>query len=352
MLLATLSLAAVAPSTAFADQKLSVSPTKQTVTIDAGESRTVDITIGAPEDAITASFFHQDFGFGENYEPVLIPDDAEETTGFSTRGWFSTPQPRYRVAAGGSVTVPVKITVPENIPAGTYIGTATFAVEPEGEPDGGQVQTRTGIAAVIFVGVNGGAPPKPRVQRFDVARMTSGGRLEPQIVVENGGSLPFTVAGTVRVDGREPDADSTIPTQYVVPDRPRKLHTGSDNSGRVRIDTKGLGIGRHEVVARLRIDPTNDTLVVRRTFWLVPIWLRVLVGVAALTLVLLASWLVIRVRRWRASRGGDTFVEDADDGSHGGDAFVEHVDDDVSHDDYVDDSSDVDEWSTEDPPAY
>lgn len=354
-----MSLAVVAPSPAAAEQKLSVSPLSQTVNIDAGESRTVNITVGAPEDAITVVFFHQDFGFGKDYDPILIPDDAEETTAFSTRRWFSVPNPTFRVPAGQSRTVPVKVTVPDNTPAGTYIGTATFAVDPGGAPEGGQVQTRTGIASVIFVGVNGGAPPKPHVRRFDVARMSSGGRLEPQLVLENRGSLPFSVSGTVRVDGKDATDAGTLPNQYVIPGRARTLHTGADNSQGIRIDTDGLGIGRHEVEARLRIDPLNDTIVVRRTFWLIPIWLRVLAGIAVLGTILLVSWIVIRLRRrghsTTTSRPGvddEDLVEDVEIIDED-DIDEDDIDDDDIDDDEVSSSEefdDEDSWSEELPP--
>lgn len=386
---------AAAAEAAAPQQKLSVSPTSQDLVVSAGDTTTVQLTVTAPGTAIRVGYEHADYGLDEDYAPVLIPDTAEKTTSFSTRGWFSTKQPTAKIAAGKSAKLTFTIDIPENTPGGTYIGAILLSITPDEADEDAQIQARAGVASVVFLNVDGGDPPKPHVQRFDVPRLVGGDSFTPKLEMTNKGSMTFEVDGVIELDGKEITENGRIAPQHVLPDMPRDIRPQSNGKDRLKIDTSKLSMGRHTVTARLRIDPTNDTLVVERTFWVIPVWVRVLAGLGVLVVLLLLSWLAMRLWAWRsarAARGDDAPVSDtsatpavtaaatpvtaapvvdaepdtSDDEVSAGDEdaseeFVDWADDDVAHEvesfdvedededeDDLDDESDFDDASYED----
>lgn len=305
-LLAALVVACAAlPASASAGAELTVSPLIIEVDAAAGDVRTETITATASGDEpITVELVHADFGFGPDYSPVLISDEAEETTAFSTRGWFSLPRPRYRIPAGESRELPLRIAVPRNVPGGTYLGAALLRVLPPDAPtNGSQVQAVAQSGPLVFIAVEGGEPPKPRIRTFQVPRLQARGPIRPRVVVDNRGDEFFTLQGTIRLEGPGDDDVVDIRRQYVVPGEPRRLQAsdGNEDAGAPSLGTRELELGRYEVTTRLRIEPTGTTLVSRRTVWIIPTWLRV--AAALLALVVLAC--VALVARWFLRRHGD-----------------------------------------------
>ncbi|MCW2956476.1 MAG: hypothetical protein JWO69_1345 [Thermoleophilia bacterium] len=304
-------LVLVLPSTAMAASTLGFSPTRLDVRAEAGETLTRDVFVTAQGDEpLTVDFSHADFGFtNEAYGLTLIEDDAPETTAFSTRGWFSVPKERYRVPAGETLTVPVTIEVPDNTPGGTYLGAAFFATAVES----GQLRQSARTGALVFISVAGGEPPKPKVESFDTPRLVTGGPIKPDIVIGNDGDEWFAYEGTIQLDGDDEGAVK-VARQVVVPGQPRKVRIDPNvpgAKGAPSVGGRDLSFGRHELVSRLRIEPTGDTLVTRRTVWVVPVWARIVGAVLWLAAIagigLLTRWLL---RRRRATPAVEEVVVD------------------------------------------
>jgi hypothetical protein len=285
------------PGTAAAEQQLQVSPTKTMLQAEAGATVTANITITAPKSGIDVSYQHADFGFNDKYEVVLIPDIAEETTSFSTRRWFTAKPSSFALKGSSTRTIPVRIKVPKNTPSGTYMGAAIFMISPSDKAAGGQIQANVSVASLIFVSVAGGDPPKAKIRRFDVPRLVTRGTFTPDLILDNVGTLGFTADGSLHVDKLEPTARQTYAPQYVQPHKPRTLHVQGSKKRIAQVDTRKLGIGKHTVTLRLRIDPTNATLVVHKTFWVIPMWIRIVAGLLLLTLILGGSWLGVHLRQ-------------------------------------------------------
>jgi hypothetical protein len=349
---AAAALLCAASPTAFAAAELTVSPLLIDVEAAAGDTVIETITAAATGDQpITVELVHADFGFDDQYQVQLIRDDAPETTAFSTRGWFSLPKERYRIAAGSSVDLPLRIDVPDNTPAGTYLGAALLRVVPPDVSGGGsQVQAVPETGPLVFIAVEGGEPPEAAMKTFDVPKLVSSGPLRPELVIENLGDEFFTFEGTVTLRGPGKDDTVEVSRQYVVPGEPRDIRTSADEKGRTgvpELGTKELGFGRYRVTARLRIEPVGTTLVATRTVWVVPTWARVVAAVALLAFLVcvwfLARWVSQR-REFRrlyreelaaeeaaASRAGDA-DEDLDDDSYEDDLEDELSDDEASED--------------------
>jgi hypothetical protein len=289
------------PSAAYADASLTASPAVLEVSGDAGEVITQNVTLSAgPDQAQLVGLVHADFGFrSENYELVLIRDEAKETTAFSTRDWFSMPTKVVRIPKGKSVTIPLKISIPDNTPGGTYLGAALFRDVTPSKADGAQVRTVPETGPLVFITVSGGKPPKPQL-KIKVPRLQTSGPLSPKLVMTNQGDAWFSFSGTLELDDTKGKESSTeINRQYVVPGEPRVVRTASQSKAALKLGTSELGIGRHEVTAKLRIEPTGKTLTTTRTVWIIPVWLWI---AGALALILAAVGGAYAFRRWQDHR--------------------------------------------------
>lgn len=290
---------------------------------------------------------------------MLIRDDAPETTAFSTRGWFSLPKARYRIPAGTSVDLPLRIRVPGNTPAGTYLGAALLRVIPPASTGGGsQVQAVPETGPLLFIAVEGGDPPEAAMKRFDVPGFVKRGPLRPDLVIENLGDEFFTFEGTIKLSGPGTDRTVEIDRQYVVPGEPRSIQTSASDKGEAGapvLGSKDLEIGRYTVTTRLRIEPVGTTLVASRTVWVIPTWARIL-AVSLVLVFLVCVWFLVR---WLSHRRElNRYVREefaADEPRSPASATVANPDDDVDvgdgeiePDEDADESWDEDEASNED----
>jgi hypothetical protein len=302
----------LAPATAHADQQLTVSPLLMNLAGAAGDELIESIAVTASgSDPITVELVHADFGFDDDYQVVLINDSAKETTAFSTRDWFSLPKPRYRIPAGQSRDLPLRISVPPNTPGGTYLGAALLRVVPPDDAAGGsQVQAVAQTGSLVFIAVEGGDPPRPKIDAFSVSSLTTRGPITPKLVVRNDGDEYFTLEGNVKLTGPGTDETVDVRRQYVVPDEPREVRAGakdaSKDAGPIMLGSKQLGFGRYTVSTRLRVEPTGTTLLAERTIWVIPVWARLL-GLGLL--IVLIALIVLLARRF----GGRSAAPELDD---------------------------------------
>lgn len=289
-----------APSTWAAT--IGISPVTMEREVDAGDTFTEQLTVTAPDKALEVQVLHQDFGFEDStYQVQLIPPD-EETTAFSTRGWFELPERTFTIPRGESRDITVEVTVPENTPGGTYLGTLLVSEVPDDrDAEGTQVRTIAQVGSLLFYSVNGGAPPKAELPRFDVPRFLTKGPVRPRITIENVGDEFFAFEGSLTLKGRGKDDRIKLPRKFVVPGEPRVVQAFNEEGTKGNapvLGSKRLGIGRYVVEARLRIEPTGSTLVDRRTVWIVPVWAWIVVALLSLVLAACVALLV----RWALER--------------------------------------------------
>jgi hypothetical protein len=325
--------AAMGVPTASAQARLTVSPLIIELEAAAGDVLTEHVTVTASGDEpITVELVHADFGFGDDYQVVLIDDSAPETTAFSTRDWFSMPQQRYRIPAGQTRRLPLRIEVPANTPGGTYLGAALMRlVPPDTELDGSQVRAVAQSGPLVFIAVEGGDPPRPVVNRFDVPRLQRSGPIRPRLEIGNRGDEFFSLEGTVTLRGGGREDEVTVRRQYVVPGEPREIRAaaadGASDEGELRLGSSNLRLGRYVITSRLRMEPTGTTLVSTRTVWIVPTWVWLLGG---LLLAVLVTLLVVLVQRIQSRRDDESAELDAADDDL--ESVDEHQDLDVLED--------------------
>lgn len=284
------------PAHAYADERLSVSPAILERTVRPGEQITEQLTVRSDgSDPIQVEFQHADVGFNEAYEPQFLEDDVAQTVPFSTRGWFSVPQRRFTIGSRSSITVPLRITVPENATPGTHLGAAFFRTIPaEGTADKTGVMASARTGPIVILALAGGADPKPVLRRFGPSGLQTDGRLRPLIEVGNHGEQHFSVEGTVTLRGRGKRWREPTPRRLVLPNRPRAVR---DEQGEpILLGSRNAPMGRYTLEVELLTDPGSVRLRQRRVIWVVPVWARLGGAVVALSLVVGAMFVIRRFR--------------------------------------------------------
>lgn len=299
-----------------AGAQLTISPTLIELRMRPGESARRELTVSASgSQGIQLTYEHADFGFDrETYAPTFIEDEAEQTTSFSTRGWFEVSHTRLALRAGASRKVTLTVNVPENATPGTHLGAAFFqTVAPKARPGATQVRTSIRTGPLVLIAVEGGTRPRPKLRRFDAPRLRPRGPVRPvRVTVDNEGTSYFRAQTTLTLDGPlldEPVRSRSKPL-VVIPDQPRDL-VGGDASKAALGSRTSLPPGRYTLELRVRVEPGSTVLVKRRSIWIIPPWLW---GLAAFGLAMLGAGAFLGFRhlrhRW-AARHDALPVEDA-----------------------------------------
>lgn len=321
----------VMPATASARQELRISPLILSVSGSPGDSLTENVTVTASGDeGIVVGFQHADFGFdNSSYAVQIIEDSADDTTRFSTRGWFSVGKDRYSLKAGESITVPLRISIPKNATSGTHLGAAFFRtiVQPDARRSS-SVTTSARSGPLVFIDVSGGTDPRPHLDSFTTQRLTTGGPVSAHVHISNRGDRYFTYTGTLRLTGRGLDTKLEIPEKYVIPGQPRKVLAADDAPLKFR-KSSSLALGRYTIHLKLKIQPTETTVEDTQTIWVIPRWAWIVLGIwlAAMTIAIAFTIRYISHRRLLRSVKKDQI--EADDEA----ANENDIDDDGSSDD-------------------
>jgi hypothetical protein len=278
---------------------LTVSPTLIDVKLAPGASEKFDVTLTAGDSSVRVEFEHVDLGYTEDtYEQQFIPDSAEQTTSFTTRGWLRPAESSFTLRAGQTRVVPLTIRVPENATPGTHLGVALFrTVPPSNESDGPRVAAAVRTGPIVTVAVIGGSKPKPKIHRFEVDSLVSSAPVPVELSMTNKGETHFFAEGTLTIEGRGRSATVGLPRRLIVPDIPRDMLP--QDASRIRAG-EDLPPGRYTVTVKMTSDPAALTVTQSETVWIVPMWLRVLLVIALLAAAGAAALAFRRYqeRRW------------------------------------------------------
>jgi hypothetical protein len=283
---------------------LTISPVILPLKAKAGQTIVQPVTVTARGGPLVVEFQHADFGFTrDSYAVRIIEDAAKRTTPFSTRGWFSAPPGPYRLKAGQSRDIPVRIKVPKGTPAGEYLGVAFFRTVPKDEGGGTRILTSARSGPLVFLTVGGKTKPGAELGSIDAPRVQRHGPVAATVTVHNEGHSHVTFTGTISMRGRGHHWSRTIPERYSVPGIDRRL--------RARLGSKHMAPGRYVTEVKLRVSPGGRTLRTSTTTWIVPLWLWVTLGALAAIFAALVA-LGIRWLRERMLLAGID-LDDEDD---------------------------------------
>ncbi|MGV9001403.1 MAG: hypothetical protein ACOH18_00380 [Candidatus Saccharimonadaceae bacterium] len=287
---------------------LKVSPVRTDVSIKAGETGIVPVTItNLTGNDILVAPIENDFVQGdENGTPSIILDADKYAPTHSLKR-FMTPLGNVTVPANGSAVVNVKITVPANAQSGGYFGALRFA--PTTPDSGGQVNLSASVASLILLTVPGPVTEQLNLSEFSVQQGTSKGTdfrssndLKVVFRFENKGNIQEGPFGKISVTQGSKviydyDFNQDTPREVVLPDGARKWEVPLKNIG---------DFGHYTVHATFTYGVKNESIDVTSSFWVIPMAYIIGAIIAVVLLIALIVWLIffLKGRKRRAARRG------------------------------------------------
>lgn len=266
---------------------LKVSPVRSDISIAPGASQTVQTTItNLTGGTITVRPLENDFIAGdERGTPALILD-AEKYAPTHSLKRFMKPLADVTIPAKQAKTIDVVITVPKDALPGGYFGAVRFA--PANPDDSGQVNLSASAASLILLTVPGNAVEKLDLTDFNVQQGGVTGTffqnpndLQLAIRFQNKGSVQEGPFGQIAVkQGKKivytADFNTKDQRDMVLPDSARRWD----------VPLKKIGsFGKYDVIATFTYGKKNETIEVKKSFWVVP--LSVIIGSVVGLLVLI-----------------------------------------------------------------
>lgn len=280
---------------------LKVSPVRSDVTINAGSSDVVPVTItNLTDSAVTVRLVENDFIAGdERGTPALILDADKYAPTHSLKR-FMEPMGNIVVPAKQATTVNVKITVPKDAQSGGYFGAVRFA--PSNPEGGAQVNLSTSVASLILLTVPGPVTEKLNLTDFEIQQGTKAGslfqtpdNLQVSFRFENKGNIQLAPFGQIAVQkgGKvvyTKNFNDQAPKEVVLPDSARRWDVPLD-----RIDS----FGHYKVTATFTYGNKNQTIQVERTFWVIPIAYMIGGAIGLVVLIALIIVIVLALRNYK-----------------------------------------------------
>lgn len=277
---------------------ISITPTRFEFVIERGKAELASIQIkNVTTEPILAKAFVNDFeADGNTGNPKLILDENQEQSSGSIKD-FVIGLEDVVVPGGETKVVDLPIQIPENAAPGAYYGAIRFqSAKPEavGE-EAPQVALNASVAALVLIEVPGDITEKIEISSIGAYLNDKRGSLftkkptKSGIEVNNlgnGFSKPF---GKVSIKGpwgkgevQSYELNDTDPRGNVLP-----------NSKRVFFDDlTGISVpGRYTIEANISHGRGGQILTVSTSFWFIPAWLIIVLGVVLVGLVIAAVFL-------------------------------------------------------------
>ncbi len=294
---------------ALADEKtnaantLKISPVRSDVEVKAGETATIPVIITNVSNAtVKVSPVTNDFISGdERGTPALILD-ADEFAPTHSLKRFMQPLKDVIIEPGKGVKVDVVIKVPKEAQAGGYFGAIRFA--PSNPADGGQVNLSASVASLILMTVPGPTTEKLDLTDFQIQQKGANGTVfrtpdNLQLTFRFSSSSNVQVApfGKISVKKGEKvvyqtDFNDKTPRDMILPDSARRWDMPLKN-------VEGF-FGKYTVHATLTYGKSNQTVEVKKDFWIISWAAIAIAGGALLFLIILVVVIIFLIRRRKA----------------------------------------------------
>ncbi len=271
---------------------LKVSPVTSNITVNPGETQTVQISVqnvtGAPVElqAIVNDFTATT---NENGIPALLLNPNQYAPTHSLKRYVA-PIGNITLAAGAQKTVTVSITIPKAAPGGGYYGAVRFA--PAASSSNSSVTLSASVGSLILVRVPGNVKEQLRLDSFDVRAsenddprviFTTGKGLVVAARFENLGDVQEQPFGKILL--KQGDAqlasyelNDTTPRGNVLPDSTRKFTVTLDKVGT---------FGVYTVEGNFGYGANGQLLSAKTTFYVIPLGI-IITALVAVALILFA----------------------------------------------------------------
>jgi hypothetical protein len=286
---------------------LQVSPTRSEVTIKPGGSDSISITIKNITDvAIVAKAEVDDFQPDNDTGTPQLLTNLTEPTATSIKPFLSAIAD-IRLAKGETRKISIPIRVPRDQSAGGYFGVVrfkAFPVNPNQNNSGKQVSLTASVGHILLVQV-----PGKLTTKLEAVNLSAEYHRNPsnffvhkpdsmRLEVKNVGNSFIQPFGNVVVKNSKGqqvysyEVNATTPRGNVLPKSTRVFHDALKNIS---------SFGHYTAIASIAYGNGGDVLTLKTSFWVLPLWLLILVGLVVLLLAVVILLLFRRLRH--GSRG-------------------------------------------------
>lgn len=290
---------------------LRISPTRSELSLVPGDSNTIVQTVkNVTQNSVTVQPVLNDFeSDGITGEPKLI-GDTTKVSAYSLRQFITLPQD-FDLAPDEEKEVSVSINVPESSSPGAYFGSVLYRASPQGSSGNGQVALIASVGSLILLEVPGDITEKIQINDISGYLNKSSGSLftkkPDQIGVEienlgNSFSQPFGKVSVKDWRGKEVflyEINDTEPRGNILPSSTRlflndlfNVEVKTVNGKEETTQTSPIEWpGKYTISGNISHGTTGEIYNVNNSFWYIPIWLIITLGVLLVGLVGLSVFL-------------------------------------------------------------
>lgn len=292
-LLLALPLEAFAQSSKDTGSGLSVSPTRSELRIEKGKSDEISLNLkNVTRGEIVARPVISDFeSDNDTGEPKLLVDQDNRNSASIYK--FVKGLEDVNLKPGESKNVKYTIAIPSDSPAGAYYGAITFRAVPanlaENNKTSNEVALTANVASLVLVEVPGEITEQ--IQISSIKALDKNGAsgsfftnapTTSSISIKNLGNSfakPFGNITITNMSGKQVhsyEINNSVPRSNILPKTSRTF----------KDDLKGVSKpGRYTITANVSFGSGGEVISQKYTFWYVPVWLMVVLGVLVVGIV-------------------------------------------------------------------
>jgi hypothetical protein len=288
------------------DNGFTVSPVRNIISVDKGQTTIVPITVENPSDApVTAEAIINDFlpSNGETGVPRIITNNNATVLPLDNFISLIKPIPNFYLGPDQQKIVNVTVDVPSSAISGDYYGAIRFAPTSSGT---GVVALNATVATIFLLTVPGNLYQKLALVQFSAADVNgntssffSNGQLSMVTRLTNNGTTHSEPFGNIIVKnmfGKIVDNvqfNNSTPRASILTQSTRKFTTSLKKQKWLGYYTATISIGYGTTISSL--------ITAKTSFWYIPLWLEILILVVIVLIVVAIVWFV---RRRKASKFG------------------------------------------------
>lgn len=290
---------------------ISISPTLSQFTIKPGQSASLSITLkNITVDDIIAQAAIYDFRSDNSTGNPQIITNPSQVSPNSVKP-FVVGLSDVPLQLGQQKTINLSLQAPKDIPPGAYYGIIRYKAEPAvpNSPKADQVALSASVGTIVLITVPGNLRDQIQLTRLHIYHGGYDGSLffsKPGTAgvevknLGNGFAQPFGTVTLTNMSGKQVDSyqlNNTVPRGNILP-------------GSSRTFTNPLtgisSIGRYTLTASVADGNGGNVIVLKKTFWYIPLWLAILILVIIALIVVVIFWrgrrYRVAVRRYRSKR--------------------------------------------------
>lgn len=272
---------------------LTVSPVVDEFNVSPGQSvvRTIKL-VNPVAQTITLYPIAYNFTTDNDQGRPTFYTDKERSSSYSMSDWMSFNKSSFTLAQSQSENVAVTITAPANAEPGGHYGAALFSTEkPQVDANQSQVSVVGLIGTLMLATVPGNITEKITLSDYSSPVFVTKSPVTFSLTFSNQGNVHVKPVGNIRITNWLGNATQNLNVNEgrgnVLPESERRFESTWS------FDWKA--VGKYTATAAIVYGDPQQQLSATRTFFVVPIWLLIALG---LIILLLIIWLVTRnIRR-------------------------------------------------------